>query len=468
MQIKKKSDMEINLKDLLFFLLYRWRSILLVALICAAAFCGYQYLSIKATHDAGKLTKEERQYQIDLQQYGEDLATNRNTVKVYSKLIQEQNDYLEKSIYINLAPQNVWVASNKYLISVEKSADSSQSQLSSVDPADNILPAYSAPLSGITDEEKLKATFGTDEIEFVSELVITQTNPEENTVSLYVLGETKEYAQAGLSLLHQQMLILSKGKAQEIAPHQLILVSENVSRGEDSISRGMSSDRAVKINLATKQEALGKSTEQNQKILQTARQQVDKLETNGEPKAPGMHLPRMAVIGFIIGAVLMLVIYLCVYGFRGKVNSAEILTERYGLPLLGEIPNAGNLHACKGLDKVFANWEIGKDSPGSETVYDNICALISKNEEAQAVLLVSTLPEKGLAELWDAIKTRLPEKTIDTAANMLHNSEAIPEAMEADEVIIVEKRHFSRLKDVDRMVETLSICNAKTVGCVVL
>ena len=146
-QLNKK-DTEINLKDLLFHLLYRWRSFIIAAIIGAVVLCGYQYLSTKLTHDAGKQTKEERQYQINLQQYQEDLATNRNAVKVYSRLIQEQNDYLEKSVYIKLSSQNVWVASNKYLVKVDQSVMEALPQGSAIDPADSILPAYSTPLSG--------------------------------------------------------------------------------------------------------------------------------------------------------------------------------------------------------------------------------------------------------------------------------------------------------------------------------
>ena len=459
MQLNKNKVSELKLKDLFFQLLYRWRSILIVALIAAAVLCGYQYLSVKITHDAGKLTKEERQYQIDLQQYHEDLATNRNAVKVYSKLIQEQNDYLDKSIYINLAPQNAWVASNKYLVKGEQTV----AQGANIDPLDSVLPIYSAPLAEVTDVEALKKAFGTEDIDYVSELVITLTNPEDNTVTVYVLGETKESAQEGLSLIHQQMEKLSDEKAKVSEPHQLVLVSESISRGVDSI-RGMSQ----KIDLAAKQETLAKITEENQNALRTARQNIDKLEANGEPKAPGMHLPKMAVIGFILGGILMLFIYAATYIFRGTVNNASELTDRYNLPIFGSVPKSGHLHAYRGLDKLFSRWELGKDAQKVDIVYDNICALISKNEDAKTILLVSSLPEAKLNKVRDELTKRLSEKTIDVIGNMLHSNEVVPEAIKADEVIVVEETHASRIEDIDRMAETLMICKANVIGCITI
>ena len=296
MQLNKNQVIEVNLKDLFFHIVYRWRSILLVALIGAVVLCGYQYLSIKSVHDQGKLTKEERQYQINLQQYSEQLESSKNTIKVYSKLIQEQNAYLNNSIYMQLSPQSVWVASSKYLVKPDQEAVAATS--SAIDPADSILPLYAAPLSKVTDEEKLKEAFGTEKTEYINELVITSTNVEDNTVTIFVLGESKESVQAGLDLLNEQMDTITNDKAGVITPHQLIRVS-------DSIYRGLDKEMSSKIDLAAKQETLAKTTEENQKTLQEARQKLDALEASGKPVAPGQHLVKMGVIGFVLGAGIL-------------------------------------------------------------------------------------------------------------------------------------------------------------------
>ena len=460
MQLNKDKATVINLKDILFHLLYRWRSFVIAAIIGAVILCGYQYWTIQKTHNEGKLTKEERQYQIDLQQYHEDLATNRNTVKVYTKMIQEQNDYLEKSIYINLSSQSVWIASNKYLVKVDQAVIEALPQGSSMDPADSILPVYSAPLSGVTDEEALKQTFGTENTEYVSELIYTITNPSDNTVTIYVLGETKEKAQVGLALLHQQMEMLSKGKANEIAAHQLVLVTENITRGLDK-------SLSDTIDLSVKQESLGKTTEENQKILQTARQKLDKLETDGEPQAPGMHLTKMAVIGIILGVAILFILYTVIFVMRGSIQNASDITERYNLPLFGEFPKSGQLHKLKGIDKFLAKKEID-DTIDPETVYDNIGALIARKQEAQSVLLISSLPEEKVTPVCEELSKRLEGKTIEARADMLHHSDSIEDAAKADAVILVEEKHVSRVKDIDRMAETLMNSGANVIGCIVI
>ena len=467
MRINKNQVMEINLKDLFFYLLYRWRSILAAALIGAIALCGYQYLSIKKAHDAGELTKDERQYQINVQQYKEELASNRNMVTVYTKLLREQNDYLDNSIYIKLSPNNVYIARNSYLIKADQSVLDALPQGSSMDPVDSILPAYAAPLAEITDEEELKEAFGTDKTEYVSELVLTSTNTDENTITVYVFGDTKETAQKGLALLHKQMEAIAAGKAQELGKHQLILANESVIRGIDKLMSELPEGQG-NLNLSTRQADLSKATKEIQETLQKARQRIDQLEASGEPGVPGMHLGKMAVIGFIVGAVILMLVYIIVCIVSGRLYNSRDLTTRYSIPVLGEFATPGCLHPCRGIDKLFARWELGKDALDDKTVYDKIAALIAEKQEAKHVLLVSTLSAEEVKNVREVLAERLPEKKIEAQADAVRNSGAITEAAKADVIVFTEKKGKSRFKNMDRVAETLIITDGNVIGAIIL
>lgn len=454
MQLNKNQVIEINLKDLFFHILYRWRSILITAIIGAIVLCGYQYFSIKKVHDAGKVTKEERQYQLNLQNYKEDLESAQNTIRVNTQLLQGQNTYRSESIYFQLDAQSVWTASNKYLVKVDQSVLDKLPQGSSLDPADSILSAYTSPLSEASDEE-LKDAFGTEKPEYVSELVTTEISTGENTVTVLVKAATKETAQAGMTLLDAKMKGLSTGKAQEIGAHELSLVSKEISLKADE-------------DLPGKQEALAKSIKENQEALQEARQKLDSLEASGEPKAPGQHLVKMSVIGFIIGTALLVFLYALIYILNGRLKSSRELAERYKLPIYGNYTSSGCIHFGKGLDKLLIKWELGKGNPDDETVCDNIAALINEKPKAKNLLLVSTLSAKKLEKLKEALLKRLPEYSVKIQADLNHNSEGISEAVKADAVILVEEKGVSYLKDIDRMAENLIIAEANVIGAIML
>lgn len=55
-----------------------------------------------------------------------------------------------------------------------------------------------------------------------------------------------------------------------------------------------------------------------------------------------MHTARNAIIGFVGGAAIAMVIIFLVNMFDTRVKSKEELVSKYGLPILGEVPNLQN------------------------------------------------------------------------------------------------------------------------------
>ncbi len=453
MQINREYEPEINLKDLFIHVLYRWRSLLIAALIGAILLGGYQYFSLKKVHDEGKLTKEERQYELDLQAYQEDLKSNRNKVAEYTKKLSEQDAYKSESLYINLNPRNVWTASKKYLIKVDQSVIDALPAGSVIDPADSILPVYTALLSGV-DDETLSETFGTDNPEYIRELISVGTNTGDNTVTILVKGDSRETVQKGIACLNEQILAISSDKAQTINPHQILLI------GEETYIQ-------IDENLVKKQDDLAKAMENNQKTLQEARVKLDELESKEELTKPGTHIIKMSVIGLIVGAILLAVFYAFLYVINGRLEDAESITGQYGLPVFGQMIRSSSIHQNKGLDKLINKWEL-KNIIADNTVYDNIATLITKQENVNSILLASTLQTDKLASLEKALTSRLPGKSIDVQGDFLHNNDAVTAAGEAETVIIVEEKGASRNNDINQMINTLIISKAKVIGAVVL
>ena len=56
-------------------------------------------------------------------------------------------------------------------------------------------------------------------------------------------------------------------------------------------------------------------------------------------KSESLHTARNAVIGFLAGAIVAMVIIFLVNMFDTRVKSKDELVAKYGLPILGEIPN---------------------------------------------------------------------------------------------------------------------------------
>lgn len=447
MQLNKEYESEINLKDLFFHVLYRWRSILLVALIGAVVFGGYKYLSMN------KAAKSMQVSQQEAQPSEEETELSRE-IEEKAKQIADLESYLSESVYINLNPQGIWTGSCKYLVKAESSALGGVS----IDPVDSILPVYSYPLSDASEEE-LKEVFDTDKHEHIDELVRTEINTDENSITVIVKGATVESVKKGLEFVRTRIESI-KAQTQDIASHSLICV------GNDIILATEVTDQDE--TLPNRRSYLASALGQYRSELQALRGRAEIYKTNGKSLIKKDDVIKFALIGFAIGAFVMACFYAFHYALGGRlVNSSEI-SEKFNLPILEEAVRSSSIHNNKGLDKLLAKWEMGKNKTDQEKMYNNISALIAEQQEAKDVLLVSTLKTDKLKTIKEALATRIDDKSIEAKGNFLTDSEAITEAAKAAAVILVEKKDTSRIKDIERMAESLMISQANVIGAIVL
>ena len=441
MQINRDYEPEINLKDLFFHILYRWRSILAAALIGAILLGGYQALSAMKKHNQVNPVNVEP------------VTGTVSWDDVYTKQLEELNSYKEESIYYKLDPQLVWTAKKMYLVRADLPAQGNQPR--STDPVDSILPIYMTPLAGIADDQTLNDAFGTTKKEYISELINAEADPEMNLITLSVKGSTKEAARKGLDCLHNQMMAISKEYDQSIAPHQLIVAGEDLAPMSDK-------------DMADNRTAFDKEISAVEGKLKEAREKEETQQETIQPKVFGRTTLKWALIGFVLGAFLLMLVYTFHYIISGVLTDPNAYSEQFNTPIFGDFARSSSLHSNKGLDKLISKWELKNKNTDSRTVFNNIAALISEQVKENSVLLVSSLPENMLNKVKEKLVSLLPEKCLTVQADILRNSDAIADAGKADAVVIVEKKHISRMKDIGRMAEILEISKAKVIGSIIL
>ncbi len=456
MQINKNYETEIDLRDLFFHLCYRWRSILIAALIGAIALATFQYLSIQRIHAEGKQTKEEKQFEIDLQDYQDSVKNTKSNIRTYNKLIKEKNDYLDESIYMSLDSQNEWVANKRYFIKMAQSVMDALPDSLQEDPADYVASVYMATLKSGLDVDEMEQLLGTGKKEYIDELVGVWADNAANTITIQVIGPNEETVNKQMDYFSNRMVEVSQPQAQTVAEHTLHLVNE------DCLSR-------TDTGLSEMQDQINKQILNWQTALKEQREMLNELEEDGEPTAPGKHLVRFAVIGFLLGALLLAGIQLAKYTFAAKLHSGDELMERYGLPVFGEYTKSRARHPGKGLDKLFERWEFNHAITDAEATTDSVCALLGERFAGKKLLLTGTVPAERLNAYIDCLHKKLDGTCeIVTAGGLPMNADAIVDVKDFDAVILVEEKHISRNGDILRAVEMLQIGGADVKGCIVI
>ena len=456
MQINREYEREISITDLFFDLLYHWRPILTAALIGAVVLAALQFATITVIHHQGKTLKEERQYEMDLQNYQDSLRNAQSSIKAYANLLSEQNEYLRESIYINLDSQKEWFASKTYYIKMEPSALEGRPENSMEDPADYVAAAYVSSLKGGLDGAEMLELMGTSDKVYIDELVTILADNVTNTVTLQILGASEDAVVRPMAFFDGRMQEISKQASQSVGAHTLSVV------GEESGTR-------LDVDLATRKDEINKMIAEWQTALMEQRQTEMDLLDKEEPKKPGTHVVRFAAIGFILGAFLVAGIRALKYALGGQVCSAGEIEACLGLPVFGEFAKCRARRSGKGLDKLFEKWEFHQTNTDAEPVYAGISALIREQYAGKRVLLLGTVPEASVQAMRDNLQERLAGACELTAqGGMPHNAAAIADAKQADAVILVEEKYASRMKDIVREAEMLTIDSANTVGCIVI
>lgn len=441
MQLNKDYEPEINFRDVFFHVLYRWRSILLITLISAVLLGGYQLITINKS--APSSTEELATEELE----------KKRLVDEKAKQVEELETYLNESVYIQLSSYGVWTASSKYIVKAnpitlkEKNADYLN------DPVDIILPLYTYPLSKVSQDELIQF-FGVSRPEYVSELVTVETDTNDNTISVKVKGETKESAKRGLNFLCSRIESITNDHSGE-GNYRLLNVGEDIVLVLDE-------------DLAGRKASLEYTLDQTRRELQELSQDAERYEADGMNRLRKKQVTKYALIGLVISFFMSAFFYVLHYVLRGRLNSSNELTEKYNLPILGEIKKSSSIHNNRGLDKIIAKMELGKNYIDKETTYRNISALIVEQKNLKKFMLVSTLPEKAIFSVKKDLSTNIQDIDINVKGDFLTNSEAITHAIKANSIILVEEINRSENKKIERMAEMLMISQANVIGAIVI
>jgi len=456
MEVNTNYEQALDLRDMLFHVLYRWRSCLCIALVCAVLLGAYQYISLMIIHNEGKLTLEELQYEIDLQKYYDDLDNYRTNIDNYTDLLNDRMVYKENSILMKIDPQNEWIMTRRYYVELDKAVLEALPENSIQDPADYVASVYAATLKVGLDEAEMEVLLGTGRRQYIDELVSVGADYSTNSFTIQIVANSEETVRSAMEYFVDRLEKETIKRAQAVAAHSLVLVSEDI------ISR-------TNTELANRQEELGRQIAGYQEAIRVNKENMNKLEDKKEPRAPGTHVKKFAAIGFIIGGILMAGIYLILYLASGKLHNAKDVSGRFNLPLYGEFPHSRAKHPEKGIDKWLLNKEFAHVTRDHGIITQGIAALLRENLSGKNVLMVSTLSGDRLNGVCEALKKYASNYVnIEAAADLRVDSEAVLRAAGAEAVIVVEEKDVSRTNGIEKEAEILSVGGANVVGCIVL
>ena len=321
------SELVIDLKDLIYRVLQRWRSVIVGAVIIGLLAGGFTALKGIVLVDTDDVVEKESRYNITLSNYearGKNLKTD---VQKLREAIDNQTEYNENSLLMKIDPMNEWVGTyNLYIDS--KFKINPELTYQDVDLTSRLLNAYQAYLTGgALYDEILEKTNLVSDVQYLPEVLTADGDLDASSVVITYKGETKDSVESLLNLT-QEMLIAKYDEVRDaVGDHEIQVLTQSVYTTVDPELLEQQKENQLKISEDTKK-------------LQELDADLTKWEEETEPIAEFgtdyavRQAVKMLILGGVVGFLLMCCMYAALYILGGKMQTYDDWLGRK-IPVVG-------------------------------------------------------------------------------------------------------------------------------------
>lgn len=428
-----KNEQVIFIKDLLFAALYQWRRIVVFALLFGLLLGG-----VAAAAEYKKASAVIPQETIDEAklEYEEALETLQTRIEKVNAQIETHEAYLAESVLLNADPYNLYRAN--VLLAVEGTED-----------AGSILRAYLLYLNSKALYEEANKELGIP-ANSLTELITTERDEQNpQSVQITITCATEESAQVLLELVNKHMQQAQTEIKDKIGAHNLGLVSGEVFSCVD-----------------TKLADTRKQAEQQRVTLKDSLQLLEKeKKALVEPKFGAAAFSKkkvvlLAIIGAMLGAIMVVGIA-CLYHISGgKVYSARTLGNKTGLNALGIIPGETKKNP---VDRWLARLE-GRVTEAEKTQVA-ICTVYNYCAQGEKLLIMGSCGD-ALQPVADALKNKGVD--VVAAGDLLTDPDTVAQLPNCDVVLLAEKCGVSDYANVMQSLALVSDRKKPVIGFVLM
>ncbi len=517
-----RDNLEINLIDMLYHILKKWRMLLLWMIIGAIILgaYGYRKSTVQVNEDTGETIIEEAKTDITslkAKLTSEQISVAENTAEQYLEYLREYNDlsdYKDKSVFLNIDSHNAPRMTATYII--DDYSDDDLVVVDDVDDSDskwigmlkkklltetnNIASIYRRELISNEIVEKVKQKCGINfDSGAINELIGVGIEGD-NILYLVVYGKDESMCSEIMDALQDAMdeatAQVKKTYDYNITPvgRYYLEVNDtsiyNMQKEYYSYLYTLRYNRAALANLlpaeskeyylaitnlleanvkaGTDTDSIGNIHDFVEDVI--ANTPIDATEPIVETKTVRIIDKKFIFIGLFGGLLVAVLWYAILYILSSKLHTANDMRDAFKVTVLGEM---GQIGTSKGLDK-FISRIFGEDNLLPE---DEQLQLISSEVRISAektntskvqIIGVSddVISENASLKIKDSL--RGGALIVRCGKSVICDPEAMNMLADSDAVVLVEKIGASSYADIARELEMCSKFGVKVLGAVVL
>lgn len=485
-------EQEIDLVSLFFAVLHKYRQIF------AAAAVGAVLLGVfgifrnvqkqRATEQAlaegenAPRTSAEQTYEDEMVEYRAAQTKHDQDVANYTQSLSQNEadqtraefdiknaqEYIDNSVLYSLDPYNVYTTDAVYYITTDYKILPGM-DYQNPDYTSAVLNAYNRLL---TDSETISAIAKQFDMEerYMRELIGVGVDSSTCLLTISTMGKDAKQASDIMDALLTRFTQLYDTIEDTVGVHHTAQISISNSITVSTSLR--EAQQSTRDNMTTLQNNLANLQAQHSLLEQnitTADQDLAALEKPKAPKSSQLGtVVKYAIIGFLLGGVLVAVVAVCRFLMEDKVVSAADLERTCGVPVLGTLANEASRNAT-GLDARLNKMEKRPDGSADAAITDLIAATIhSRMPQAKKILLTGDVPAATLLPLRDALQAAesMKDATLTVSESILGCASTVSQAAQADVIVLVADRSCSKYGAVRLQNEKIQSLGKSVFGCV--
>lgn len=483
---------EIDLIQLAFSILHKYRQILMTVVICAVLAAGFGLAkNAYSSYAAGKAAdsedvavaksaaqqkydeemlayrEEKTKHDTNVQEYQEELLENQQVIESTKIKIQNTQEYLDNSVLNTIDPYNVPVAQADLYVSTDYKIMPGM-DYQNVDYTDAVLKAYSSLITNSETMDKIAKAVGMEE-RYLRELVSVSGDSSTRLLTIRAYGADETTANKILDALLVRMEEVRPTIQSTVGSHSVAQLTRTSTVSVMTWLRDSQQQNRDDLtnlqNQVTTLEAADRVLEQS---IEDEQQALEAMELPEKPKEESS-MAKMVILGALLGGVLACGVVVVKFLLDGMVYSASELNRSTGLPVLGALASDRTKKAGK-LDAKLYQMEGRPDgSADAEMLCLMAQTIRSRAPEAKNILVTGDLPADQLEALAAALQATEPLRgqSVTAAESILKAAATVPHVVAADAIVLAADCTVTRTDAVREQNEKIVRLGKQILGCIV-
>lgn len=483
---------EIDLIQLAFSILHKYRQILMTVVVCAVLAAGFGLAkNAYSSYAAGKAAdsediavsksaaqqkydeemlayrEEKTKHDTNVQEYQEELLENQQVIESTKVKIQNTQEYLDNSVLNTIDPYNVPVAQTDLYVSTDYKIMPGM-DYQNVDYTDAVLKAYSSLITNSETMAKIAKTVGMEE-RYLRELVSVSGDSSTRLLTIRAYGADEATANKILDALLVRMEDVQPTIQSTVGSHSIAQLTRTSTVSVMTWLRdNQQQNRDDLTNLQNQVTTLEAADHVLEQSIEDEQQALEAMKLPEAPKE-GTSMPKLIVLGALLGAVLACGVVVVKFLLDGMVYSASELNRSTGLPVLGALASDRTKKAGK-LDAKLYQMEGRPDgSADAEMLCLMAQTIRSRAPEAKNILVTGDLPADQLEALAAALQATEPLRgqSVTAAESILKAAATVPHVVAADAIVLAADCTVTRTDAVREQNEKIVRLGKQILGCIV-